>query len=154
MFQKSTNKGSSIMVSANDILVKNPVIAFFVLLLAFAANQFSVYNGNQKIEDLQANNDEKFEILSEELKSLEAEIVHLNGVINDLRYETPTQVIGKAFSGIVETTGLIELVQFWIDNDWSQKIVDLNKLCTQPERKIITEMIGRQPTIDVCRMVH
>lgn len=142
------------MVSANDLLIKKPIYALFLLLLAFAVNQFTVYNGNQKIDALQLANSEKFETLSEEVKSLESEIISLDSTINDLRYETPKAVIGKAFSEIVETTELIELVQFWIDNDWSQKIVDLNKLCAQPERKIITDMIGRQATIDVCRIVH
>jgi hypothetical protein len=131
------------MQSPNEYIQRKPFY-FFLLFLAFTiGNNIAVYSGNQKIEKLMV----KIEATDERLHKVETSLTQI-------RYEGPEQVIAKGFKGIIETTGLIDKVTFWIDNKWDQKLVDLGKLCGQPERMIINRMIGQQAAIDVCRLVH
>jgi hypothetical protein len=124
------------MSTPNEIIQKKPIYAFLLFLALFLANQFTVYNGNQKVD------------------ALSAKIEALEVTINLLRYEPSEQTITKAFSDLIGKDALIDKVQSWIDNEWTAKLVDINKLCNQPNRSIINNMIGQSIAIDICRMAQ
>ena len=135
MIKTLTLKGLT-MSSANEIIQKKPIYAFLLFLALFVANQATVYNGNQKVD------------------ALSVDIAGLKDTINLLRYEPSEQAIGKVFSKLTERSEFIAKVQFWIDEEWTAKLVDINKLCEQPNRIIINEMISKSFAIDVCRMAQ
>jgi hypothetical protein len=117
----------------NDVLLKNPALSAISIIVLFVAMQWTTLKTQDQVTEL--NNT----------------IVNLENRIDDMVYEDSELLVARGFSGILDPTGLIDKLNFWITNDWDAQLAAVEKLCSEPDRTRLVKHIGSQAATSICR---
>ena len=122
-----------------SLLNRNQGSVGLVLILTLAGNTYA---------NLQADNEMKASLLA-----LSAQVASIEDSLYEAKYEPSYETIKRGLAGLNHTEA-IEKINFWVDEEWVAKLVDLDKLCEEDGRTHLIKLAGLEGSVDYCRALH
>lgn len=114
------------MAALNILITKNPAVATIMILIMFAYNS---YDGH---------------VIKQEMSAI-------SSALYEMKYKPAYQTIKKGLARLSHEQALAK-IDFWETEDWVAKIVDLEKLCEEKDRKFLFMITGAEhKSADYCR---
>jgi hypothetical protein len=110
-----------------------------LLILSLAGNTYANYQADQ--------------VMKGTLSALSDQMAFIEDSLYEMKYGPSYETIKRGLAGLNHEEA-IEKIKFWVDEEWVAKVVDLDKLCEEPDRKHLIKLAGIEGSVDYCRALH
>ena len=87
------------------------------------------------------------------LTELFSQVAEIKASLYEAKYEPSYETIKRGLAGLNHAEA-IDKINFWVDEEWVAKLVDLDKLCEEDGRAHLIKLAGLEGSVDYCRALH